>query len=114
MTTTPDGEVTTTSEETARGCPVIDFDFTVERPALEYFTFLDGLREEAPIAWNTYGGGFWMLNRNALVGEAFQTPEVFSSSATVPPHPHPPNHLKPTQVDRAGHPEYRPGGNPPV
>jgi cytochrome P450 len=114
MTTTPDHEApeATAPIDPARGCPVIDFDFTVERPALEYFTFLDELREQAPIAWNTYGGGFWMLNRNAMVGEAFQTPEVFSSSATVPTIPEPDYHFIPTMENGAEHRKYRAVLNP--
>lgn len=101
MSTTPD-----------RKCPVIDFDFTEERLATEYFTELDRIREEAPIAWNTYGGGFWMLNRNALVQEAFQTPEVFSSSATVPTIPEPDYHWIPTMENAPNHRLYRAVLNP--
>lgn len=109
MTTTPESDAT---ESAGRGCPVIDFDFTQARPALEYFTELDKLREEAPIAWNTYGGGFWMLNRNALVQEAFQTPEVFSSSATVPTIPEPDYHWIPTMENAPNHRLYRAVLNP--
>lgn len=114
MTTTPhiDNEAGENAEATKRGCPVIHFDFTEPRPAGEYFTKLDELREEAPIAWNTFGGGFWMLNRNALVGEAFQTPEVFSSSATVPTIPEPDYHFIPTMENGASHRLYRSVLNP--
>ena len=105
------GEGMSTAEEHNgvgdRKCPVIDFDFTQERPATEYFTELDRIREEAPIAWNNYGGGFWMLNRNALVQEAFQTPEIFSSSATVPTIPEPDYHFIPTMENGAEHRKYR-------
>ena len=48
MTTTPDSRA---AEAAANGCPVVDFDFTESRPALEYFTALDQLREEAPIVY---------------------------------------------------------------
>ncbi len=109
MTTTPE---TGSTEATERGCPVVDFDFTQPRPALSYFTELDKLREEAPIAWNTYGGGFWMLNRNALVQEAFQTPEIFSSSATVPTIPEPDYHWIPTMENPPNHRLYRAVLNP--
>jgi cytochrome P450 len=105
-------ESTVTEQQPERGCPVIDFDFTVPRPALSYFTTLDALREQAPIAWNTYGGGFWMLNRNALVQEAFQTPEVFSSSATVPTLPNPEYHFIPTMENAPQHRLYRSVLNP--
>jgi cytochrome P450 len=108
MTTTEDR----TAEEQARGCPVIDFDFTEPRPATEYFTTLDEIRERAPIAWNTYGGGFWMLNRSKLVQEAFQTPEIFSSSATVPTLPDPPYHFIPTMENPPRHRLYRSVLNP--
>ena len=108
MTTTDDKP----TEDGARGCPVVDFDFTEKRPATTYFTKLDELREEAPIAWNTYGGGFWMLNRNALVQEAFQNPEVFSSSATVPTIPEPDYHWIPTMENAPNHRLYRAVLNP--
>lgn len=100
------------AEEIDRKCPVIDFDFNEERPALSYFTTLDELRERAPIAWNTYGGGFWMLNRNALVQEAFQNPAVFSSSATVPTIPEPDYHFIPTMENPPNHRLYRAVLNP--
>ena len=112
--TTTDENQNQTTEAAARGCPVVHFDFTELRPALSYFTKLDELREEAPIAWNTYGGGFWMLNRNALVQEAFQTPEVFSSSATVPTIPEPDYHWIPTMENAAGPSPLSVGAQPAV
>ncbi|MCW2498447.1 MAG: hypothetical protein JWN87_123 [Frankiales bacterium] len=101
-----------TEEVTAAGCPVVDFDFTQPRPATEYFTVLDEMREKSPIAWNTFGGGFWMLNRNALVQEAFQNPQLFSSSATVPTIPEPDYHFIPTMENPPNHRLYRSVLNP--
>ena len=55
-----------------------------------------------------------MLNRNALVQEAFQTPEVFSSSATVPTIPEPDYHWIPTMENPPNHRLYRVGAQPAV
>lgn len=89
------------------GCPVVDFDYTTPRPALTYFSEFDRLRAESPVAYSTYGPGFWMLLTADLVREAYQTPEVFSSRATIPTVPHPDWQWIPTMVDPPKHAEYR-------
>ena len=91
----------------AAGCPVVHFDYTTPKPALGYFEEFDRLRHEGPTAYSTYGPGFWMLLTSELVREAYQTPEVFSSSATIPTVPHPGWQWIPTMVDPPEHGEYR-------
>ncbi|GAA1638011.1 cytochrome P450 [Georgenia ruanii] len=91
----------------AAGCPVVHFDYTTPKPALSYFEEFDKLRHEAPTAYSTYGPGFWMLLTSDLVREAYQTPEVFSSSATIPTVPHPDWTWIPTMIDPPLHGEYR-------
>jgi hypothetical protein len=44
-------------------CPVVSTDFTLERPLGWYHAHLDGLREDAPFAWNDATYGFWMFHR---------------------------------------------------
>lgn len=89
------------------GCPVVHFDYTNPKPALGYFEEFDKLRQQGPTAYSTYGPGFWMLLTSELVGEAYQTPEVFSSRATIPTVPHPDWTWIPTMVDPPLHSEYR-------
>ena len=91
----------------AAGCPVVHFDYTTPKPALSYFEEFDKLRHQGPTAYSTYGPGFWMLLSADLVREAYQTPEVFSSKATIPTVPHPDWTWIPTMIDPPLHSEYR-------
>ena len=91
----------------AAGCPVVHFDYTTPKPAGTYFTEFDKLRGETEVAYSTYGPGFWMLLTADLVREAYQTPEIFSSSATIPTVPHPDWQWIPTMIDPPKHAEYR-------
>jgi cytochrome P450 len=91
----------------AAGCPVVHFDYTTPKPALSYFSEFDKLRAQGPTAYSTYGPGFWMLLTSELVREAYQTPEIFSSSATIPTVPHPDWQWIPTMIDPPLHGEYR-------
>jgi hypothetical protein len=81
---------------TRGGCPVVDFDFNAPRPVLDYFKVFGEMRERAPIFWNSYGGGFWMLLSQETVRDAFRDPTVFSSEATIPTVPEPDWHWIPT------------------
>ena len=91
----------------AAGCPVVHFDYTTPKPALSYFGEFDKLRQDGETAYSTYGPGFWMLLSAELVREAYQTPEIFSSSATIPTVPHPDWTWIPTMIDPPLHSEYR-------
>ena len=91
----------------AAGCPVVNFDYTTPQPALSYFSKFDELRNQGPTAYSSYGPGFWMLLTSDLVREAYQTPEIFSSHATIPSIPNPDWLWIPTMVDPPAHGEYR-------
>lgn len=91
----------------AAGCPVLHFDYTQPRPAMSYFEKFDELRAETPVAYSDYGPGFWMLLTSDLVKEAYQTPEVFSSAATIPTVPDPEWEWIPTMVDPPAHTDFR-------
>ncbi|GAA4259734.1 cytochrome P450 [Dietzia aurantiaca] len=91
----------------AAGCPVVHFDYTTPRPALSYFDRFDELREQTPTAYSDFGHGFWMLLTPELVREAYQSPEIFSSRATIPSVPHPDWKWIPTMIDPPEHSEYR-------
>jgi cytochrome P450 len=89
------------------GCPVVHFDYTNKKPALTYWSEFDKLRASGPVAYSDFGPGFWMLLTSDLVREAYQTPEVFSSSATIPTVPHPDWQWIPTMIDPPEHADYR-------
>ncbi|WP_275741784.1 cytochrome P450 [Nocardioides sp. YIM 152315] len=83
------------------------FDYTTPKPALSYFAEFDRLRAETPVAYSDFGPGFWMLLTADLVRQAYQTPEIFSSSATIPTVPHPDWTWIPTMVDPPAHSDFR-------
>lgn len=93
--------------EQKRGCPVVHFDFNQPLPIHSYHAALDEVRAIAPIVWNKYGGGFWMLLDDEKVREAFHTPDVFSSEATIPTVPEPDWHWIPTMEGPPKHKLYR-------
>lgn len=89
------------------GCPVVNFDFNQPLPIHSYHEELDRIRALAPIVWNTYGGGFWMLLDDETVRDAFHDHEVFSSEATIPTVPEPDWHWIPTMENPPKHKLYR-------
>ncbi|MEG9224706.1 cytochrome P450 [Aeromicrobium sp. Sec7.5] len=95
------------------GCPVVHFDVNQQLPIHSYHEELDQLRGQAPIVWNTYGGGFWMLLNDETVRAAFHDHEVFSSDSTVVTVPEPNWHWIPTMENPPRHKLYRRVLNPP-
>ena len=78
-----------TIEQRAEGhCPVIEEDYTLDRPAFWHFANLDRVRESAPVVANRFAHQYWMINRYDEVKEALQRPDVFTNdalTALVPP-----------------------------
>lgn len=105
--------VTAPPMSTERRCPVVNFDVGEPRPVGAYIEELGRLREQAPIMWNDYANGFWMLLDQETVREAFQTPEVFCSDATIFTAPEPNWHWIPTMENPPQHTQYRHVLNPP-
>jgi cytochrome P450 len=68
---------------------------------------------QSPIVWNDYANGFWMLLSQETVREAFQTPEIFCSDATIFTAPEPNWHWIPTMENPPRHTLYRHVLNPP-
>ena len=64
------------------GCPIIDTDFRIERPAFWHFDRLNAVRELAPIVANTTPHDFWMVSRYDEVKEALQRSDVFTNRVT--------------------------------
>ena len=75
MTSTPEDAI-------ASGCPVVDIDYRLHRPAFWHFNSLNEVREQARVSMNTVPHTFWMLNRYDDVREALQRPEVFTNRVT--------------------------------
>ena len=96
-----------------RNCPVINWNVGEPRPVHTYVRELGELREQAPIAWNEYATGHWMLLTHELVREAFQAPDVFCSDATIFTVPDPEWHWIPTMENPPQHTKYRHVLNPP-
>ena len=75
MTSTPEDAI-------ASGCPVVDIDYRLHRPAFWHFNSLNEVREQARVSMNTVPHTFWMLNRYDDVRDALQRPEVFTNRVT--------------------------------
>ena len=91
------------SDRDLAGCPIVDDDFRIDRPALWYTHRLREVREAGPISWNS--NGFWMVNRYTEVREALQDPATFRNDPAspfdlerevelLPQHLNPPEHTK--------------------
>ena len=80
---TRSGPMTSTPEDAvATGCPVLDIDYRLPRPAFWHWHSLNEVREQARFSMNTVPQTFWMLNRYDDVKEALQRPEVFTNRVT--------------------------------
>lgn len=93
--------------ETKGGCPVVHFDVNAPRPINGYLEEFDELREKAPIMWNEYANGFWMLLDDETVREALHDDEVFTSDSTVVTEPDPEFLWIPTMTKGKEHKLYR-------
>ncbi|MCW2524116.1 MAG: cytochrome [Frankiales bacterium] len=72
------------SPKSAENCPFINYSdiATADSPALAHFNKFDQLRDEAPLHFgDALGQEFWLATRMADMREAYQNPQVFSSSA---------------------------------
>ena len=97
----------------ASGCPVVDIDYRVNRPAFETYQSLNEVREQAPIVWNTTPNGFWMVTEYDLVKEALQRNDIFTNdivSALGDPNNH--AYLLPQNLNGQKHVQYRHVVNP--
>jgi cytochrome P450 len=95
------------------GCPIVDIDYRVARPAFGHYASLNEVREMAPIVWNETPNGFWMVTRYDDVREALQRPDVFTNkvvSALSDPHHN--LYLIPQNLDGQAHVDCRHVVNP--
>lgn len=90
--------------------PEIDFQCSPPRgaPGESFFPRLDELREAHPVFRSTEAQGYWVFTRAKLIVEVMQNPEIFSSSASVPPtQPNPAFTWIPLMLDPPEHTKWR-------
>ncbi len=92
--------------------PIIDYDHSKRSAPLAHWTRLDEFAKQAPIVWNDFGPGFWMVMDYELVKEAYQTPEIFTSDSIIATDPNPQHQWIPTMVNAPDHVKYRQILNP--
>jgi cytochrome P450 len=68
---------------------------------------LDSLREEHPFFWSPMDPGFWVFTRASTIREAYQRPELFSSSCTTVFDQNPIFRWVPQMLDPPEHTEWR-------
>jgi cytochrome P450 len=106
--------ITGSSKETGRreAGPGVDFaelmQCPVARAPFEHFGRIDALRESGAIHFGDAAGHpFWAVTAMEPIREAFQHPQVFSSTAVVPDAPEPPYYWIPEMLDAPLHNKWR-------
>ena len=89
------------------GYPVCAFNEATAGPVLSHAEEIDGLRAEHPFVRSTYGNGFWVFTDAALIREALQHPDVFSSTVVTVHDPDPPYRWIPEMLDPPEHTVWR-------
>jgi cytochrome P450 len=89
------------------GYPVRVFDEATIGPVLSHAEAIDALRAEHPFVRSTYGNGFWVFTSAALVRDALQHPNVFSSTVVSVHDPDPPYQWIPEMLDPPEHTVWR-------
>jgi cytochrome P450 len=98
----------TTIEQRPAAYETIEFDHNsgVE-PALHYFELFKSMKH-LPFFRSTVGPvGHWVFTDLDIIRDAYQSPDLLSSSAIVPTQPDPPYFLIPEMVDPPLHTKYR-------
>jgi cytochrome P450 len=91
----------------AKGCPVLNFNYTVKQPAGTWFAKYDEFREESPIYWNDFATGYWTLTRNSDILGVLQDSENFSNSSVSVLAPNPDYMWIPMMLDGDEHMQWR-------
>jgi cytochrome P450 len=89
------------------GYPVRAFNEATTGPVLSHAEEIDSLRAEHPFLRSTYGNGFWVFTSGALVRDALQHPDVFSSTVVTVHDPDPPYRWIPEMLDPPEHTIWR-------
>jgi cytochrome P450 len=87
--------------------PVCAFDEAATGPVLSHAEEVDGLRSQHPFVRSTYGDGFWVFTDAALIRDALQHADVFSSTVVTVHDPNPPYKWIPEMLDPPEHTVWR-------
>lgn len=88
-------------------CPVHDFNPLESRPLGEKLRIFDAFRDEAPMIWNSYAQGYWILTGHPDILSVFQDTENFSARSVTPFDPDPAYKWIPTHLDGSEHMQWR-------
>lgn len=88
-------------------CPVHNFNYAESKPVGTWLSTYDDLRDEAPVYWNEFGPGFWMVVNYEGILEVMQKSEVFSNSVVTPLDPNPQYKWIPEMLDGDEHKQWR-------
>jgi cytochrome P450 len=87
--------------------PVFTFNMNDATGLYGHWEQLDQLQEEHAYFWMNFAHGYWVLTEPDSIREAFQRPDLFSSSAEVASEPNPKYTFIPTNIDPPEHVKYR-------
>jgi cytochrome P450 len=97
----------TTVEHQNETCPVLNFDYTAEKPEGGWRQTYDDLRARFPWFRNDFGPGFWTVVNYEGILQIMQNPEVFSNSVVTALDPNPPFKWIPEMLDGSEHKQWR-------
>jgi cytochrome P450 len=89
------------------GVPVVDFNMNRPTGLYGHWREIDDLQARYDFFWTTFAYGHWVLTDPETIREAFQRPDLFSSSAEVASEPNPKYTFIPTNIDPPEHAKYR-------
>ncbi len=90
-----------------RRCPVHNFNPLEELPVGEKIARYDRLRDEAPVVWNDFATGYYVVTRHEDMLGVFQRPETFSNRAVTVFDPNPSYKWIPEMLDGDEHLQWR-------
>ena len=98
-------DIDVVADEPYRGCPVVSWDFSAEKPAQSHQAALDRLRELGPVLRHVTG--HWIVMDGGVARDSYQRPEIFSSTAVIPTEPDPSYRFIPQMLDPPDHTVWR-------
>lgn len=96
-----------TAFETARACPVHNFNPYDELPVGEKLARYDELRTEAPVVYNSIANGYYIVTRHEDILATLQDAETFSNRAIEVFSPEPDYKWIPETLDGSEHYQWR-------
>jgi cytochrome P450 len=97
----------TSSSVPKNHCPVLHYSPHERRAIGQWTDFFDGLREDTPVAWNDFAGGYYVLTRYEDILRAYQDTETFSTRAVTVFEPEPSYRWIPHMLGGDEHVQWR-------